>query len=103
MFSLDIFSVKFLKCLVCFFIELQKDQACKSSGKIFVQNIPKCINIKFLDDMFSPFGDIHCCNLAVNENGESQGYGMLSFVKESDAANATRHMNGYVLNDERIM
>ena len=47
---------------------------------IFVKNLPKGdFNSSKLEGEFSKFGEILCCKVAINENYESLGYGMVCF------------------------
>jgi len=62
-------------------------------GNIFIKNLDNGIGHKELYDHFSPYGTILSCKVALNETGQSKGYGFVHFESEKDAANAIEKVN----------
>jgi polyadenylate-binding protein len=62
-------------------------------GNVFIKNLDQSISHKQLYDLFSPFGNILSCKVALNEVGESKGYGFVHFESQKSAELATREMN----------
>ncbi|RCH79135.1 Protein phosphatase PP2A regulatory subunit B, partial [Rhizopus azygosporus] len=55
-----------------------------------------------LHDTFSAFGNILSCKIALDENGNSKGYGFVHYETEEAADNAIKHVNGMLLNDKKV-
>ena len=65
--------------------ELKGDNVVKiQEQNIFVKNLPKGdFNSSKLEGEFSKFGEILSCKVAINENYESLGYGMVCFKDQA--------------------
>jgi polyadenylate-binding protein len=62
-------------------------------GNVFIKNLDSSISHKQLYDLFSPYGNILSCKVALNEVGESKGYGFVHFESQKSAELATREVN----------
>ncbi|XP_076446784.1 embryonic polyadenylate-binding protein-like [Babylonia areolata] len=65
----------------------------KRFNNIFVKNFADQLNDDTLRELFSQFGKIVSAKVAVNEEGESKGFGYVSFVDPNDAAKAMESMH----------
>jgi polyadenylate-binding protein len=62
-------------------------------GNVFIKNLDPSITHKELYDLFSPYGNILSCKVALNEQGESKGYGFVHFESQKSAELATTKVN----------
>ncbi|KAA0195236.1 Polyadenylate-binding protein 1 [Fasciolopsis buskii] len=82
----------------------QRDPSLRKSGRgnIFIKNLEKGIEQKELYDAFGFFGRILSCKIAMDEHGNSKGYGFVHFEKEECAERAIEKINGMLIRDRVV-
>ncbi|KAI9195321.1 hypothetical protein LWI28_013792 [Acer negundo] len=71
-------------------------------GNIFVKNLDTSIDNRKLNKLFSKFGYILSCKVAVEENGKSKGYGFVQFENEESANTAIENLDGSILEGKSL-
>lgn len=81
-----------------------RDPSLRKSGRgnIFIKNLEKNIGQKDLYDTFSQFGKILSCKIAIDDQGNSKGYGFIHFEDENCAKNAIEAVNGKMINERLV-
>lgn len=88
-----------IKGRACRIMWSQRDPSARKSGlgNIFVKNLPEGFENKNLYDVFSEFGNILSCKVAMDETGKSKGYGYVHFETGEEAQKAIEKLNGGTL------
>eukprot|EP00455_Lapot_gusevi_P015915 TRINITY_DN1811_c0_g1_i3.p1 TRINITY_DN1811_c0_g1~~TRINITY_DN1811_c0_g1_i3.p1 ORF type:complete len:518 (+),score=124.62 TRINITY_DN1811_c0_g1_i3:82-1635(+) len=75
-----------------------RDPSTRRAGvnNLFVKNIDPTISTRALRDAFAVFGPITSCKIAMDDNGNSRGYGFVQFDKEESWVKA-QALDGTVL------
>ncbi|KAI9009997.1 hypothetical protein CLU79DRAFT_774301 [Phycomyces nitens] len=102
--AIEALNYSLVKGRPCRIMWSQRDPALRKtgSGNIFIKNLDPTIDNKALHDTFSAFGNILSCKIATDESGNSKGYGFVHYETEEAADNAIKHVNGMLLNDQKV-
>ncbi|OWM89497.1 polyadenylate-binding protein 8-like [Punica granatum] len=73
-----------------------------SAGNIFIKNLDESIDNKSLHEIFSTFGTILSCKVAMDPSGRSKGHGFVRYDNEESAQKAIEKLNGMLINDEQV-
>ena len=83
----------------------QRNPAMRKSGagNVFVKNLAKDIDHQALFDIFSLFGNILSCKVALDRaTGESRGYGFVQFETAEAAEDAIKKVNGMTIKNQVV-
>ncbi len=102
--ALDTMQFTDIKGKACRIMWSQRDPSLRKSGvgNIFVKNLAKTVDNKNLFDIFSVFGNILSCKVAVGENGESKGYGYIHFETAEAAKESVTKLNGASIDETEV-
>jgi polyadenylate-binding protein len=102
--ALDTMQFTEIKSKACRIMWSQRDPSLRKSGvgNIFVKNLDGAIDNKQLFDIFSMFGNILSCKVAVNDTGASKGYGYVHFETAEAAKEAVAKLNGATINETEV-
>ncbi|CAG7845929.1 Polyadenylate-binding protein, cytoplasmic and nuclear Short=PABP; Short=Poly(A)-binding protein; AltName: Full=Polyadenylate tail-binding protein [Serendipita indica DSM 11827] len=81
-----------------------RDPALRKTGQgnIFIKNLDEGIDNKALHDTFVAFGNVLSCKVAVDEQGNSKGYGFVHYETAEAADAAIKAVDGMLLNDKKV-
>ncbi|KAF4363036.1 hypothetical protein CsatB_006655 [Cannabis sativa] len=81
-----------------------RDPSIRKSGyaNVFIKNLDTSLDNKNLLDTFAAFGTVLSCKVAVDNNGQSKGYGFVQYDKEESAQKAIKELNGMLINDKQV-
>jgi len=65
--------------------------------KLFIGNLHTCITSDMLRGIFEPFGRLSNIEVATESNGESKGFGYVTFYHADDGKKALEQLNGFEL------
>ncbi|KAI3916575.1 hypothetical protein MKW98_026317 [Papaver atlanticum] len=71
-------------------------------GNLFVKNLNDSIDNVRLQEVFSEFGNIMSCKVAMSQDGKSKGYGFVQFESEVSANQALEKLNGSTVEGKQI-
>ncbi|KAI3989781.1 hypothetical protein MKX01_040751 [Papaver californicum] len=71
-------------------------------GNLFVKNLNDSIDNVRLQEVFSEFGNIMSCKVAMSQDGKSKGYGFVQFESEESANEALEKLNGSIVEGKQI-
>lgn len=93
-----------IKGVPCRIMWSQRDPSVRRSGdgNVFIKDLDASIDNKALHELFSSFGNILSCKVALDERGVSKGYGFVHFESKESAEEAISKINGLLLNDKKV-
>ncbi|CAO3691790.1 unnamed protein product [Umbelopsis ramanniana] len=102
--ALETLNYSLIKGKPCRIMWSQRDPVLRKtgSGNIFIKNLDVSIDNKALHDTFSAFGNILSCKIALDDEGNSKGYGFVHYETSEAADNAIKNVNGMLLNDKKV-
>ncbi|PIA54879.1 hypothetical protein AQUCO_00901051v1 [Aquilegia coerulea] len=71
-------------------------------GNLFVKNLSTSVDNVKLHEMFSKFGNILSCKVALTLDGKSLGYGFVQFDSAESSSAAISNLNGTTVDDKPI-
>jgi len=69
---------------------------------IFITNLDKITDYKFLYDVFSTFGNILSCKIMTDENRQSKGFGFVCLSAPNEATKTVTEMNGSIVGSKPL-
>jgi len=89
-------------------VSVQKKETAKVSGEakpgfgIYVGNLPFSVTSEQLKNAFQSYGKILSCDIPVNKNNLSKGWGLIRFETHEQALEAIKDMNDAKFNDRQV-
>jgi polyadenylate-binding protein len=102
--ALDTLNNTQIKGRPCRIMWSQRDPTIRRSGigNIFIKNLDPSIGHKELYDTFSAFGNILSCKVAMDEKGNSKGFGFVHFENADSAENAIKTVHNMLLETKLV-
>ncbi|KAF4555008.1 RNA recognition motif-containing protein 5 [Elsinoe fawcettii] len=102
--ALEELNYTLIKGRPCRIMWSQRDPALRKTGQgnVFIKNLDAAIDNKALHDTFAAFGNILSCKVAVDETGNSKGYGFVHYETAEAASSAIKSVNGMLLNEKKV-
>lgn len=102
--ALDTLNNTAVKGRPCRIMWSQRDPSVRKSGvgNIFIKNLDLSIGHKELHDTFSTFGNILSCKVALDDKGDSRGYGFVHFETAESAETAIQMVNDMMLGTKKV-
>jgi polyadenylate binding protein len=102
--ALEQLNYSIIKSKPCRIMWSQRDPALRKTGagNIFIKNLDENIDNKALHDTFAAFGNILSCKVALDEHGNSKGYGFVHYDSGEAGEAAIKAVNGMLLNDKVV-
>ena len=82
--------------------ESKMDKNRLPNRNLLVKNIDNNVSLKEINKLFSEFGEITSSKLEVDFDGNSKGYGYVSFANEEQAEKAISNLNEKEINGKKI-
>jgi len=102
--SLDTLNTSIIMHRPCRIMWSQRDPSIRKTGvgNIFIKNLDPSTGHKELYDHFSEFGSILSCKVAMNEQGESKGYGFVHYENPKCAELAIDKVNNQKFGNKEV-
>eukprot|EP00003_Mantamonas_plastica_P023139 TRINITY_DN408_c3_g1_i1.p1 TRINITY_DN408_c3_g1~~TRINITY_DN408_c3_g1_i1.p1 ORF type:complete len:682 (+),score=327.05 TRINITY_DN408_c3_g1_i1:112-2046(+) len=102
--ALDALNFSQINGVPCRIMWSHRDPSQRKSGEgnLFIKNLEEGITHKALYDVFSSFGNIQSCKVAMDENGKSKGFGFVHYETKEEAENAINKVNGMLMNGKKV-
>jgi len=102
--ALDLLNFHEIKGQPCRIMWSQRDPSLRKTGNgnIFIKNLDKAIDNKTLYDTFTAFGNILSCKVALDDQGNSRGFGFVHYETGEAAEEAIKKTNGKLINGKKI-
>jgi polyadenylate-binding protein len=102
--AMDTLNNSLIKGKPCRIMWCQRDPSTRRSGvgNVFIKSLDPTIGHKELYDTFSMFGNILSCKVALDENGNSKGFGFVQFETPEAATLAIEQVNDKLLKSKKV-
>lgn len=103
--ALDQLNYTEIKGRPCRIMWSNRDPSLRKNGQnnVFIKNLDPSIFHSDLDELFSSFGKILSCRVALDATGASKGYGFVHFETKEAADKAISKLNGKMVEDRQVV